>query len=340
MTKVAESLECNNCQVKELKFEFKVEGEQNLSMLGNVLEHLRRQRILIETKENRFIVKESDIRGFIDFCKDHMETSQVLFRVSNQKLWEPLAKVEEVINVQWIDEVIQKQLMICHYQPIVNTEEQVFAYELLARFQSEDGSMIYPNEIFSAARVRGRLYALDRACRMTAVKHAATIKEKKAFINFIPTSIYSPEFCLKSTTVLAEELGIDPVQLVFEVVETEEVEDIEHLKKILAYYKDRGFEYALDDVGEGYSTMEMLADLKPKYMKLDMKYVQGVSEDEMKQAIAQKFLKKALEVGSTPLAEGIEERADFEWLKEQGYKLFQGYYFGKPESQPIYKGSK
>lgn len=330
-------MECNNCQVKELEFEFKVEGELNLSMLGDVLEHLHRQKVLTETQKNRFILKEHDVRDFIDFCKDHMETSQVLFRVSKQQPWELLAKVEEVLDVQWIDEVIQQQLMICHYQPIVNVEEQVFAYELLSRFQNEDGSIIYPNEIFSAARVRGRLYALDRACRMSAVKHAASIKEKKAFINFIPTSIYSPEFCLKSTTALAEELGINPVQLVFEVVETEKVEDIEHLKKILAYYKAKGFEYALDDVGEGYSTMEMLADLKPKYMKLDMKYVQGVSEDKMKQAIAQKFLEKALEVGSTPLAEGIEERADFEWLKEQGYKLFQGYYFGKPEAKPVFE---
>lgn len=108
---------------------------------------------------------------------------------------------------------------------------------------------------------------------MTAVRQATLVKENKVFINFIPTSIYSPQFCLKSTIQLAHELHIDPAQLVFEVVETEKVDDIEHLKTILAYYRDRGFEYALDDVGEGYSTLEMLAELKPKYMKLDMKYV-------------------------------------------------------------------
>ena len=327
-------MECNNCQVNELKFEFKVDGESNISMLDGILEHLKRRNILIDTKENTFMVKESDVKDFIDFCEDHMDTSQVLFRISKLP-WEPIAKVEEVLAYQWIDEVITKQSMICHYQPIVNAEEQVFAYELLARFPKEDGSVIYPNEIFSAAKARGRLYALDRTCRMTAVKHAVAIKEKKAFINFIPTSIYSPEFCLKSTTALANELGIDPGQLVFEVVETEKVEDIKHLKKILIYYKEKGFEYALDDVGEGYSTMEMLTDIKPRYMKLDMKYVQGISNDGQKQAVARKFLNKALEVGSIPLAEGIEVQEDFEWLKECGYKLFQGYYFGKPEAKPI-----
>ena len=327
-------MECNNCQVNELKFEFKINGDSNISMLADVLEHLKRLNILVNAKANTFIVKESDVRDFKDYCQDHMDTSQVLFRISKQP-WEPIEALEKVLDVQWIDEVIAKQLMICHYQPIVNGDEQVFAYELLARFPKEDGSMIYPSEIFSAAKARGRLYALDRACRMTAVKHAAVIKEKKAFINFIPTSIYSPEFCLKSTTALAEELDINPVQLVFEVVESEKVEDIEHLTRILTFYREKGFEYALDDVGEGYSTMEMLGDIKPNYMKLDMKYVQGVSNDVKKQAIAEQFLEKAVEVGSTPLAEGIEEREDFEWLEEIGYKLFQGYYFGKPTATPL-----
>jgi EAL domain-containing protein (putative c-di-GMP-specific phosphodiesterase class I) len=117
---------------------------------------------------------------------------------------------------------------------------------------------------------------------------------------------------------------------------------VEHLKKILAFYKEKGFQYALDDVGEGHSTIELLAELRPHYMKLDMQYVQGVATDAAKQEVAIKFLKKASEVGSIPLAEGVEERAEFEWLKQQGYKLFQGYLFGKPAPAPLemagYKG--
>lgn len=55
-------------------------------------------------------------------------------------------------------------------------------------------------------------------------------------------------------------LKIDPNQFVFEVVESDKVEDLEHLKRILNYYNEKGFQYALDDVGEGYSTLEMLSD--------------------------------------------------------------------------------
>lgn len=326
-------MECNNCTVASLKFEIRLEGELNSSVLEQVAEFLERREMAVVRKENKLQMDEKGAREFLDFCNDLLNPDEATFRI-NRESWQPLAAMEHVFNMAWIDDVIKHERLICHYQPIVDVYGKVFAYEMLSRFQNEDGSTIYPNEIFPAARSRGRLYALDRVCRMTAVKHAAVLNGEKAFINFIPTSIYSPEFCLRSTTDLANELGVDPKQLVFEVVESEQVGDMDHLKRILSYYKEKGFQYALDDVGEGYSTAEVLAELKPKYMKLDMKYVQGVAEDIEKQAVAMNFLKKALEIDSVPLAEGIEVEEDFAWLKNKGYQLFQGYYFGKPAATP------
>jgi EAL domain-containing protein (putative c-di-GMP-specific phosphodiesterase class I) len=270
---------CHNCFVRELEFDILVEGENNRSYILNIMEHLKRRKIAVERNENILTLKESGVKEFLDFCVDHMNPGEVSFRFPNQA-WQELSKLEGILEMQWIDEVIKKELIICYFQPIVNKREEVFAYELLSRFRKEDGSIICPNIIFEAARSRGRLYALDRLCRMTAVRYAAQLEEKKAFINFIPTSIYSPELCLQSTIRTATKLGIDPSQPVFEVVETEKVDDLAHLKKILAYYKEKGFEYALNDVGEGYSTIGVLEDIRPQYMKPDMKYVQGVAGDK------------------------------------------------------------
>lgn len=327
-------MQCKNCTVTELMFEVRLEGEVNQSILPAVVDHLQRRKFEIVQKDQILLMGEESVQDFVDFCKDHMKPEEVSFRIDQQD-WRPLAEIETVFEMDWIDEVIRNERLFCHYQPIVDQNEEVFAYELLSRFKNEDGSLIYPNVIFDAARNRGRLYALDRVCRMTAVRFAAVLKNKKAFINFIPTSIYLPEYCLQSTTGLANELGVDPTQLVFEVVETEKVEDIDHLKKILAYYQEKGFDYALDDVGEGYSTLEMLEDIRPQYMKLDIQYVQGVASNSAKQQVAVRFLDKAVEVGAVPLAEGVEEREDFEWLKQRGYQLFQGYLFGKPGPSPL-----
>lgn len=90
------------------------------------------------------------------------------------------------------------------------------------------------------------------------------------------------------------------------------MDDVEHLKSILNFYNERGFQYALDDVGAGYSTLEMLGNIKPHFMKLDMEYVQGINSNIEKQQVAIKFLKKAIEIDAVSLVEGIESIEDFD----------------------------
>ena len=82
------------------------------------------------------------------------------------------------------------------------------------------------------------LFYLDRACREISLKTAAVKNiHAKVFINFIPTAIYDPEHCLQSTVKWANQLEFDPKNVIFEVTESEYVEDLEHLSKILQFYK-------------------------------------------------------------------------------------------------------
>lgn len=319
---------CKNCFPLNIHYEIDIGGERNQVFVSEIIQNLKRKNVLISDEESSFFIKEEGIIDLYEFFSDHLEISSIRFRVDSGK-WRPIKEVEELINSQWIDKVISEQQVTCHFQPIVDVEEKIYGYEVLSRFFDEAGKPIPPLEAYKAAKSRDRMYSLDRVCRLNAVKQASFLN-KKVFINFVPTSIYSPEHCLRSTVQLAQQLGIDPSYFVFEVVETEQVEDLEHLKRILKYYKEKGFEYALDDVGEGFSSIDVLKELTPNYMKLDMKYVQGVSKDKRKQDAAAHFLDAAIQVGAIPLAEGIEEIEDFIWLKNCGYQLFQGYLFGRP----------
>ncbi|WP_317616426.1 EAL domain-containing protein [Bacillus sp. HNG] len=321
-------INCRNCFPTSICYEIVIDGESNRNYIPDIIKQLKRNNMLIHEEKTSFLIKEEGIVELYDFFTDHLDTSSIRFRVDKEK-WRPIHEVEELIQSQWIDKVIREQLVTCYYQPIVDVEGKVYGYEALSRFFDEVGNPIPPLEAYKAAKRRNRMYSLDRVCRMNAVQQSSLLN-KKVFINFVPTSIYSPEHCLKSTVQLAQQLGIDPSNFVFEVVETEQVEDLEHLKRILLYYKEKGFNYALDDVGEGFSSIEVLRELAPNYMKLDMRYVQGVSEDKDKQETAKHFLKAAIQVGAIPLAEGIEEKEDFLWLRNMGYQLFQGYLFGKP----------
>jgi EAL domain-containing protein (putative c-di-GMP-specific phosphodiesterase class I) len=223
------------------------------------------------------------------------------------------------------------------FQPIVRVEDlSVYAHEALARGIQSNGKMMNPGLMFDIARVTGMLFNLDRQCRESAIRAAAQHQvQSNVFINFLPTAIYNPEFCLRDTVRWAQELDFDPASLVFEVVESEEVTDIEHLKRILDYYKRHGFRVALDDVGSGYASLNKFVRLAPDIIKLDMELVRDIHKTEVKQAVARALAQMGRESGCKVLAEGVETEDEFAWLKQLGVDFVQGYYFGRPAEEPL-----
>jgi EAL domain-containing protein (putative c-di-GMP-specific phosphodiesterase class I) len=158
---------------------------------------------------------------------------------------------------------------------------------------------------------------------------------RKVFINFVPTAIYEPTLCLQTTArVLAQE-GLDAAQVVFEVVESEKVEDFGHLNEILNYYRTQGYSTALDDIGAGYSDVASLLRLRPDYMKVDMAVIRGIDQDPAKQELLDVFIESGKRIGLSILAEGIETPAEYRYLRSREVDLMQGYLFGKPEEVPV-----
>ena len=180
------------------------------------------------------------------------------------------------------------------------------------------------------------LFYLDRACREASLRAAARQRiARKVFINFVPTAIYEPALCLQTTArVLAQE-GLDAAQVVFEVVETEKVEDFGHLNEILNYYRTQGYSTALDDIGAGYSDVASLLRLRPDYMKVDMAVIRGIDQDPAKQELLDVFIASGKRIGLSILAEGIETPAEYRYLRSREVDLMQGYLFGKPEEVPV-----
>ncbi|MET3574536.1 EAL domain-containing protein [Bhargavaea ullalensis] len=319
---------CNICKPQAIEFEIEFSTPGNERHLPSIRRYLNEAGLLVREEGSRLTVREAAMKGLLDYMDQHMDTAPIRFRIGGEE-WRPIGEATSLLDAQWIDGVIDREAVHFHIQPIVDGNENLHAYEMLARFQDEQGELLAPFPVFEAAKTRNRLYALDRVCRIHAVRQAGKVGSR-VFINFIPTSIYSPEHCLQTTVRIARELGIDPSRFVFEVVETEQVNDLGHLKRILDFYRERGFRYALDDIGAGFNTVETIRELKPYYTKLDRQYVTGVHLDPQKQIVALDVLEATRSTGGVPLAEGIEDEAEFRWLKDAGFELFQGYLFGKP----------
>ncbi|MBD1222381.1 EAL domain-containing protein [Virgibacillus halodenitrificans] len=287
---------------------------------------------------------ESIFFDFMDYAEAHLSESHIVAALADVRKplkyktpLKPIAQFKQEREASWIDDVIQNESIATHYQPIVSWTAgtlEIVGHELLSRGLDNEGKIIPPFKMFEAAKIRNRTFSLDRACRITCVKNAEAVGDKLIFINFIPTAIYVPEHCLATTIKLIEKLHIKPEQVVFEVVETEQIDDVAHLKSILNYYRSHGFKYALDDVGVGYNDVEMLSNMEPDFVKLAMEYTNGVSQDAQKQHVAKSVLTIAHNMGAKALAEGVEQEEDLLYLADMGYDLFQGYYLGKPTATP------
>jgi EAL domain-containing protein (putative c-di-GMP-specific phosphodiesterase class I) len=213
------------------------------------------------------------------------------------------------------------------FQPIVDTTKQeIFAHEALVRGLNGESA----GAIFSNVTEKNR-YRFDQSCRVKAIKLAAELQVSCFLnINFLPNAVYNPELCIRTTLEAAELWNFPISQIVFEITESEKIEDIAHLRNIVEYYKKRGFKTAIDDFGAGYAGLNMLSEIQTDFIKLDMALIRGIDKDSIRQAIVRGVQQVSNEISATIIAEGVETQAELTVLQSLGIELFQGFYFAKP----------
>ena len=277
-------------------------------------------------------MEQNDIKVFI-------ENENNKFNYKSIMSAKPLARYINLFLDKEFFDIINNESLTSYFQPIVDMKtNSIYGYETLIRGVKADGKLMYPNELFEKSKKNDLNFKLDRLCRESSLKTAATKKvTQKVFINFIPTAIYDPEFCLASTEKWAKQLEFDPSQIVFEVVETELVQDQKHLRRILEFYRNKGYKIALDDVGEGYSSLNMLIELRPDIIKIDRNIIESIDKNELKQSVYKALYNLAKEHNIIVLAEGVETLYELQMLQSIGVDLVQGYYFAKPTAEPIRK---
>ncbi|GAB3410868.1 EAL domain-containing protein [Massilia agilis] len=213
------------------------------------------------------------------------------------------------------------------YQPIVDVQTRtIFAHEALVRGPNGEGAWSVLSRVTDDNR-----YQFDQACRVQAIKGAAELGiRERLSINFLPNAVYQPAACIQSTFAAAREYGFPIEHIIFEVTEGEKVQDRPHLVNIFREYHRFGFSTAIDDFGAGYAGLDLLAEYQPDIIKLDMGLVRGIDASKPKQAIVKGVITMSAELGIRVLAEGIETRAERDFLCDAGVGLMQGYLFGKP----------
>lgn len=213
------------------------------------------------------------------------------------------------------------------FQPIVDLRTRtVYAHEALVRGRDGRGAA----EVLQAVDDSTK-YAFDQACRIVAIQTAARVNPPGLLsINFLPNAVYDPEHCLRATIAAAAETGWPLDRLIFEVTEHEEVVDHHHLVRILHAYKTHGFLTALDDFGAGFAGMNLLADIQPDIVKLDIGLIRGLPHSKPRQVIVRAMVDICDQLAILPVGEGVEAEDESRALRDLGIDLQQGYLFARP----------
>ena len=213
-------------------------------------------------------------------------------------------------------------------QPIVDANTgQLLAYELLGRGTHPElpGSPMHLFSMAAALRREAELSAAFRAYGVAAL--APKAQGLGVFVNTHPSETFTEEFFQSLHGLL--ELPGRP-QLVVEVHESAVVE-VDRMRELAARLNGIGVKFAYDDFGAGQARLNELAEVPAHFVKFDMAIVRNLhTASDRKQRMVRDLVRMVLELGSVPLAEGVEQEAEAQICRDMGFQLIQGYLTGKP----------
>ncbi|MGQ4879383.1 EAL domain-containing protein [Billgrantia sp. LNSP4103-1] len=225
----------------------------------------------------------------------------------------------------------EDQLSIA-FQPQLDASGRVIGGEALMRWQHPRQGWISP-EVFIAIAEESDLiveletWMLDRCCGLLARLPAEALP--RLSVNISVRHFTQPGF-VEGLTWVTGTHGIDPARLVVELTESIMIDGLQDAIERMRALKRLGVHLALDDFGTGFSSLSYLKSLPLDELKIDRSFVSNLDTDGNDAAIVETVLAMAQHLGIDVVAEGVENRAQRDFLLLRGCRLFQGFYFHRP----------
>lgn len=220
------------------------------------------------------------------------------------------------------------------FQPIVDLKDaSVHAHEALIR--GPQGSLLQSADaLLAAAQAEGLLYELELFCVFVAIRQWG--RERQPGRLFLNISAHALErlVAVGGTNTLERTmraLEVSPRMVVLEITEHERVHDMEALVEVAKELHAVGLSLALDDFGDGRSSLRLWSQIRPDIVKIDKYFSRDISSSADKLKTLQALLQIADVFGTALVAEGIENEADLRVIRDLGITFGQGYFLGRPD---------
>jgi diguanylate cyclase (GGDEF)-like protein len=222
------------------------------------------------------------------------------------------------------------------YQPKVSVETgAIIGAEALVRWQRPDGAIISPVNFIPIAEESGLIlpigeWVLRVACRQIALWQTEGFNIKVS-VNISARQFFETDLVALVKSTLSES-AIDPIHLVLEITETLLVEHVEQAIDTIKKLRNLGLLISMDDFGTGYSSLSYLKCFPIDEVKIDRAFLIDAVTSRKDQALVVAVIYLAHQFGFRVCAEGVEEKAQLNFLKKVKCDEYQGYYFSRPIS--------
>ena len=223
------------------------------------------------------------------------------------------------------------------YQPIVSLlDGSIYSHEALIRGPVAT-SFHTPDVLLAAAAHEGLNFEFENTCVAVALGRWGTLGEAgRLFVNISADVLQQVLMqCGRDALIeLINSFGVLPRMLVLEITEYERVADMDYLASVVREVRSAGVSLALDDFGDGRSSLRLWSQLKPEIVKIDKYFTKDISQHADKLKTIQALQQIAAVFDTSLVAEGIETEADLRVLRDLGIAYGQGYFLGRPAMTP------
>lgn len=255
------------------------------------------------------------------------------FCVYTGEIEEQELKEEQVADM--IKKALEEKRFKVFFQPKVDVNDgSIAGAEALVRMFDEDGKMVSPGVFIPLAEKNGMVIQIDEEVYRQTFKHMSKWKNEGKKVPLISVNVsrlhlLDDELPVKIKN-LSDGYGIDASNVELEITESIFFEDTERLIRMIKNLKDLGYVISMDDFGSGYSTLNFMKELPVDVIKIDGGFFMRNQMDKKSKAVISAIMQLTKNLEFESISEGVETEEQVQFIKEQGGKYVQGYYFYKP----------